>query len=556
MKNISIIYLLPVLMLLAVSSCKKSFKDDTTNNNLPNSVSSSLLLTGVLTNMVDLPDGATTSSTQNSMVYSVNSASNKDEIWGQYYIYNYDYYGNNTYVFDSGADYYTTLENVVAMETQATASGGAAVNPYEAMGKFFRAYFFSKMSLERGDIPMTQALQGLKNLTPVYDTQKAVMIQSLAWLESANADLAQLIANPSIGGTGLGATLGGDVFYGNSLAQWQKVVNTFRIRLLLELSKQAADPDLNVPAQFAAIISNPTKYPLMLSAADNLQYTFIASINTNYYPQYPDIFGQSGSRQNMSQTYVSLADNLHDPRVFAVAEPSRYYVDTLNQSPTSFASFVGADPGLDLGTMYNNAGLQRYSFINRKRYYSTYTGEPSIQIGYPELMFNIAEGINYGWASGNAEAYYVAGIQASMASYGIPTTGTYTAYFYHPPAGSTTGVTDPSNYNSFNIPVDWNTYYAQPSVQYAGGTTGLTQIIEQKYLALFRHSGLEAYFNYRRTGIPAFTTGPGTANGQRIASRFLYPLSDRTGNTVNYQKALASQYGGNDDINGIMWILK
>ncbi len=554
MKKISGFYLLPVLVLLAVSSCKKSFNDDTINNNLPNNVSSSLLLTGVLTNMVDLPDGATTSNTQNAMVYP--NSSNKDEIWGQYYIYNYDYYGNNTYDFDSGADYYTTLTNVIAMESQATASGGAAVNPYEAMGKFFRAYFFSKMSLERGDIPMSQALQGLKNLTPAYDTQKAVMIQCLAWLESANSDLAQLIANPSVGGTGLGATLGGDIFYNNSLTQWQKVVNTFRIRLLIELSKQSADPDLNVPAQFAKILANPTTYPLLQNSNDNLQYTFIASINTNYYPQYPDIFGQSGSRQNMSQTYVKLADNLNDPRVYAVAEPSRYEVDTLHNSPTAFSSFVGADPGLDLGTMYNNAGLQRYSFINRKRYYSTYTGEPSIQIGYPELMFNIAEGINRGWAAGNAETYYVAGIQASMASYGIPTSGTYAAYFYHPPAGSTTGVTDAGNYQEFNIPINWSTYYAQPSVQYTPDANGLTAILQQKYLAMFRHSGLEAYFNYRRTGVPNFTTGPGTDNGQRIAMRFQYPLSDRSGNTVNYQKALASQYGGNDDINGIMWILK
>jgi len=171
-------------------------------------------------------------------------------------------------------------------------------------------------------------------------------------------------------------------------------------------------------------------------------------------------------------------------------------------------------------------------------------------------MFNIAEGINRGWATGNAETYYIAGIQASMASYGIPTTGTYAAYFYHPPAGSTTGVTDAGNYQEFNIPINWSTYYAQPSVQYTPDANGLTAILNQKYLALFRHSGLEAYFNYRRTGVPNFTTGPGTDNGQRIAMRFQYPLSDRSGNTVNYQKALASQYGGNDDINGIMWILK
>ncbi len=93
-------------------------------------------------------------------------------------------------------------------------------------------------------------------------------------------------------------------------------------------------------------------------------------------------------------------------------------------------------------------------------------------------------------------------------------------------------------------------------VQYAGGATGLTQILQQKYLALFRHSGLESYFTYRRTGVPTFTTGPGTDNGQRIALRFQYPSSERTANTTNYNAALQSQYGGNDDINGIMWLLK
>jgi hypothetical protein len=533
MKKILKIYLLPILLILAVSSCKKSFEDLTKNPNVPLSVPASLLFNGVENSMIDLPDG-------------------QDEIWSQYYIYNYNYYGNNTYDFGSGNDYYTTLKNVVAMENQATASGGAAINPYEALGKFFRAYLFSKMSLERGDIPMTQALQGLTNLTPKYDSQKAVMIQSLAWLESANSDLAQLIQKPSLGGTGLGSTLGGDIFFGNDLTKWQKTVNALHIRLLLQLSKKVvSDPDMNVISQFATIIGNPNTYPLMQNSSDNLQYVFVTP--SNFYPQNPDNFGQNGSRQNSSQTYISLLTQLQDPRVYVTAEPARYNVDSLHQSPTAFTSFIGADPGLDLGVMYNNAGLQKYSFINRKHYYSTYTGEPSIQIGYPELMFNIAEGINRGWASGDAEAYYVAGIQASMAYYSIPNTGVFTAYFYRP---GSSDVKAASNYDTYTINTDWTTYYAQPKIKYASGATGLTQILQQKYLALFRHSGLESYFTYRRTGVPTFTTGPGTDNGQRIAWRFQYPSSERTANTINYNAALASQYGGNDDINGVMWLLK
>lgn len=290
----------------------------------------------------------------------------------------------------------------------------------------------------------------------------------------------------------------------------------------------------------------------MQSADDNLQFIFVAP--SNYYPQTPDNFGQNGSRQNSSATYIGLLTSFNDPRVFVTAEPARFNVDNLKQSPTDFASFIGADPGLDLGVMYNNAGLQKYSFINRKRYYSTYTGEPSIQIGYPELMFNIAEGINRGWATGNVETYYTKGIQASFDYYGIPTgTGSFTAYFYRPGSTSTANL---SNYDTYNINVNFATYYNQAAIKYATGTTGLTQILQQKYLALFRHSGLESYFTYRRTGVPTFTTGPGTGNGGRIALRFQYPASERTSNAENYNKALGSQYGGNDDINAVMWILK
>ena len=288
------------------------------------------------------------------------------------------------------------------------------LNPYSAMGKFFRAYFFSKMSLERGDIPMTEALQGSANFEPKYDTQKAVMVQCLAWLESANADLTQLIANPGVGGTGLGATLNSDQFFGGDLTKWQKIVNAYHFRLLLQLSKKVtSDPDMNITTQFAAIVGNPTTYPLLQNSADNFQYIFVAP--SNYYPQTPDNFGQNGSRQNTSQTYIKLLTTFRDPRVYVTAEPARHLVDDLHQSPTDFNSFVGADPGLDLGIMYNIAGLHLYSFINRKHYYSTYTGEPSIQIGFPEQEFNIAEGINRGWATGDAEAYYITGIQASLA---------------------------------------------------------------------------------------------------------------------------------------------
>ena len=524
MKKLFNILLLPALIITAVG-CKKSFSELNTNENKPTSVPASLLFNGVLNAMYDAPYGS-------------------GERFSQYFLCNYDYYGNNRYDFGSGDDYYGTLRNADKMVEEAVKSGQAAVNPYEAMAKFFKAYFFTKMSLEMGDIPMSQALQGAENLRPAYDPQKKVFQQAFLWLDSANTDLGQLVAAGD-------NNLQGDIYFDNDIAKWQKVVNTYRLRLLIHLSKKADDADLNVKQQFNMIVSNSAQYPIMEGMDDNMEFHFTHP--TNDYPMNPDNFGFDALRYNTSATYVNLLASLKDPRVFVTAEPAQALV-TGSVTPTSFEAFVGADPGEDLGIMYVKANGGQYSLINRKHYYDTYTAEPSIQIGYPEMLFNIAEAINRGWIAsgplGDAEAHYKAAILASWGFYGIPEAGALTVYFLHP--GASLGT-----YDSYNTTVDFATYYAQTAVKYVGNTAdGLTQILKQRYLALFRHSGLESYFTNRRTGVPVFTTGPGTGNSERIPVRFQYPGQERTANADNYKSALQAQFAGNDDINGVMWILQ
>lgn len=515
-----------LILSVTVSSCKKKFEDYSVNTNKPTSVPASLLFNGILN---DMTDGH----------YSMN------ERWGQYFLCNYDYYGNNRYDFGSGDNYYTALKNATKMEEEAIHNGAEAINPYSALAKFFKAYLFTKMSLEMGDLPMSEALEGASNLKPKYDDQKSIFIQSLKWLDTANTELGQLIASNNV-------TLAGDIFYNNNLSKWQKAVNTFQLRLLIELSKKEADADLGIKARFSTIVGNPTQYPIMQSADDNLQYTYISP--TNYYPMNPSNFGFDALRYNTSATYIGLLTSLNDPRVFVTAEPAAEKI-TSGTSPTSFAAFLGADPGEDLGAMYAEANAGKYSLINRYRYYQTYTGEPAIQLGYPEMLFNIAEAINRGWITtgplGNAEDHYKAGIMASMDFYDIPESGSFSVYFLKSGSPGSTAV-----YNTHTVNFDFNTYYAQSSVKYAGGVTGLTQILKQRYLALFRHSGLEAYYQNRRTGVPVFTTGPGTGNGARIAKRFQYFGSEQTSNSENYNAALKTQFSGNDDINAEMWLLK
>jgi hypothetical protein len=95
-------------------------------------------------------------------------------------------------------------------------------------------------------------------------------------------------------------------------------------------------------------------------------------------------------------------------------------------------------------------------------------------------------------------------------------------------------------------------------VKYAGDNAdGLKQILLQKYLGFARNSGLQAYYQWRRTGVPEFNTGPGTGNGGVIPMRFQYPSNERSVNKANYDAAVSIQFGGaGDDINQLLWINK
>jgi hypothetical protein len=345
-----------------------------------------------------------------------------------------------------------------------------------------------------------------------------VFQQALAWLDESNEDLQVLINN-------LDKSLSGDFMLDNDLVKWQKVVNAYKLRILITLSKKESDIDLNIKQAFSTMISNPAGYPLMTSLSDNLEYEFNSS--TEKYPLNPDNYGFTATRNNMSATYLNTLAALHDPRTFIVADPAPALL-AQGYAIDDFEAYIGASSGESLDDMTTKMLNGEYSAISKNKYYGSYLGEPTIQIGYIEQCFNIAEAINRGWITGNAEDYYIKGIQASWTFHGA------------------------------SVASDWNNYYSQEDVKYKGNNAeGLEQIILQKYLGFFQNSGWEAFYNYRRTGIPEFLTGPGTANSGRIPKRWQYPLSERTSNKANYESALQSQFGSvNDDINDEMWLVR
>jgi len=524
--------LMAAVVLAAATSCNKKFEKYFPDPNRPTEVPASLILNGILNDLAYRPWDLT-------------------QRWSQFTCCNYNYYGNQEYNWGGASLNYTTLKNVIKMEEEAKKAGAADVNPYTALGKFFRAYFFYQMTMKVGDLPLSEALQSLNNPTPKYDSQKEVFKQILNWLDQANSDITELITKSDL-------SLLGDFYFNNDLRKWQKIVNTFKLRVLITLSKKESDTDLSIKAKFAQVINNKTTFPVLENMQENLQYVYNA--NFNKYPINPDNYGFDATRYNFAATYLNKLSELNDPRVFVVAEPAgKKLKDGL--TPTDPAAFVGASSAQDLADMTTRASTNNgagylpgeYSFFNRKRYYSNYTAENTIIIGYAELCFNIAEAINRSWITGNAEEWYQKGIQASHSFYGLKA-GNNDVFFIKA-GGSPTNAAD---YNKYTINYDWTSYYSQPAVKYAGNNaTGLHQILIQKYLSFFANSGWEAYNNYLRTGVPAFAAnGPGTGNSGLLPKRVQYPVSERNTNTINWTAAVQTQYAGNDNINAEMWVIK
>lgn len=489
-----------IVMVFMVGACT-NFEDLADDPNRATSVPPSMLLTEVLRVMNNVDDEGPWSSAQRD---------------NQFWAISFDYYGEQDYNWGSAPLRYTTMSNVQAMVKEAEKLD--TKNKYAALAKFFDAYFLDYMSKRMGDIPMTESLKAKSDdpiTKPKYDAQKDVYIEILRLLDAANDQIA--LAKAEVG-TG---AVQGDFLYKGDLDKWQRAINSFHLRVLISLSKKTAD--VNVISQFKGIISNPSKYPLMRGIEDNMTRNF-SDENGNNYALNPGNFGRNRNRDIMAGTYLNILKQNNDPRIYKVADPAAFYFKA--NDPLNLNAYIPANTGDEQGSMQVASDEGKLSYPSEKRYYSNYVGEGYILFGYAEQQFVIAEAINRGWIDGNAATYYNQGIKASMDFYNVSGT-------------------------------DISSFLNNPNVVYKGNNTaGLEQILTQKYVAFFQNSEREAYFNYRRTGIPKFDVGPANKNNGKIPMRWKYPQSEFETNSENVKAALASQYGGTDDINAVMWLLK
>ncbi|MEJ0106769.1 MAG: SusD/RagB family nutrient-binding outer membrane lipoprotein [Bacteroidota bacterium] len=281
-----------VLAALVMASCNKKIESYQADPNNPTTVPADLILGTVL---IDMSGRGSAGSLGGSI-----DAWDQVHQWNQYFCQNYNYYGDNVYAWGSGSfDPYLVLKNVIQMEQEAVKRGAAEVNPYKAVGRFIKAYYYYNLTSLFGDVPQEDALKSSETTTPAYTSQEKVFQYVLNQLDSANNDFTALINSHD---NSLSAAQ--DLYYAANLANWQKAVNSFKLRVLVSLSKKATD--LNVAAQFAAILNSPAQYPIFGSQDDDLSFKYNPDGKGTYssYPFNPNSFGSIAARFNTAYTYV------------------------------------------------------------------------------------------------------------------------------------------------------------------------------------------------------------------------------------------------------------
>lgn len=333
-----------------------------------------------------------------------------------------------------------------------------------------------------GHVPYTEALHGNANLVPKYDVDKDIYDDLFRRLDVA---LNSLDSN-----VGMGKVGDGDLVYHGDPASWAKFANSLKLRMAVRIS----DVDLANATKYAgeAIIGG-----VFGSNGDNALYPFMMTTpNTN--PNWVTLVQSGRTDYIMAEQFVDLIVPLNDPRTPV------YMQDNIDDG------YIGAVYGV-------NSAYTDYSHLGDRWHYEA---EPGIVLDYAEVQFLIAEAMERGLISGDAESYYNTGVRASI-EYWTEGEG------------------------------DADAYLAQPKVAYTTADGDWKQVIgTQKYLALYGR-GFEAWSTWRMLNYPDTFTRP-PISAEPVPRRYYYPNNEPQLNGENYETAAAAM-GGDEKSSKVFW---
>jgi hypothetical protein len=385
--------------------------------------------------------------------------------------------------------------------------------------KVMKAYVLFTLVDLFGDVPFTEALAGVENPSPVADDDEAVYNAALALLDEAINDLKAPVGAPA-----------NDLFYGGNAAAWTTLANTLKIRYYLNtrlvnggsasgingiisagdfISEASEDFEF----QYGGTRANPdSRHPLYADAyeaqgpgiylSNYYMWTFLAtgnSIRDNEDPRLRYYFYRQDCDETMEDQFtlacVAAPYPFHWPNGLPFCTAS---FDAFGDPDGLYGGYWGRDHG-------NNDGIPPDDFkrtavglypvggqfdadectdiLNTALAGAGAGGagiQPILQSSYTHFM--LAEASLTLGTDGDAAGYLETGIRQSIAK---------------AQGFSSRATVDES------LVADVEAYVTETMDKYAAADdNGKLNIVMQEYHKALWGQGLEAFNNYRRTGMP------------------------------------------------------
>ena len=345
--------------------------------------------------------------------------------------------------------------------------------------RIMRSMLFEDLVDQFGNIPYSQAGLSAASPTPVYDSATTIYKSLITQLDSA---ITEVNASQST------ADDAADVMFKGAKASWLAFANTMKLRILLRQVPNVYSPtDAYITGELGQVAANGGYLQAGQDAAINPGYVDVSNQQNPFWGVYgfqPDN-GSAYQNNSFFGANTVVLDSLiktGDPRL-------AYFFDTLPG---------GIYAGNYLGNPLQGASPFGVGLLQSP-------GQPSVILASSQSLFMQAEAAERGMIAGSSITLFQSAVEQSFRYLAVPNPTAAADAFI---AGST-----------------------DPFVNIAVSSNHLFTILGQKWISECGLDGLEAYCDYRRTGLPALY---GPANGSAVPQkRILYPETEFTQNSAN-----------------------
>ncbi len=445
---------------------------------------------------------------------------------------------------------------------------------HQGVSMIIRAFNFGIIADGWGDAPYTNALKGntdeVENQFPVFDSQEDIYLGIIEELKMAN----ELLSAGSFAKVNPDA----DLIYHGDAAKWRKFANSLMLRYYMRISEKLPSVSSN---GIAEIVGNSGQYPIFTSVDDDATMGYPGNSNDFSWPSNTtyDVGGSGFARIQMGAGIRDALLERNDPRMpvwfnpvsvpikvstdyspaadiivdgvrylhpdsmavkgYVVYDKDTYAEDAANGLviidtcstftgiPTAVQSSEPYDYNLNPNPVQGGSNVHISALADK---YKEASGEYLLSrlMSFSEVCFILSEAAFSGVsAGGTAQDWYEKGVKASLEVWGVGDS--------------------------------YDDYIAEPLVAF---NNTHEQIMTQKWISNWTVAS-EAWFDWRRTGLPDLKFGPA---GYRDAMplRFYYGEDERNRNKDNYDIAVdnleKTEYTtleeGNDSAWSRPWLLQ